>query len=117
MSDDERSEISLYVVWKNPYTNKEEAETAYAPDHVVTEALTEYLKQFNIEFKDLNDFKRLLDDIDISYGTLEESDSFMEICKKLYYQSEEYKQDVAEWLDNYEFLNDLGKYEDPDDYL
>lgn len=118
MEDEERSGVDIYIEWLNPYTNENDLQSVSLPNEILDNSIQQYLKLFDIEASAEN-FKKLLSDLDTDVKSIfiEDSEKFSDIAKEEYLKSEWYEKDKAQFLDDYEFLNDLGKYEEPDDYI
>lgn len=113
---EDRTDILLYIEWLNPYTEKKERESVFLPVDIYNKVLPEYLKQFGISIVNVDEFQNLFDDIELEIKSLEDSSSFTDKCKEEYYKSKYFEEDKKEFIDDYEYLHDLGKYEEEDEY-
>ena len=118
MRDEKRSDILVYVNWTNPYTNKEEELGVWLPNECVDRNIRQYFKQaFDLDIGDNDKFIEFLDIIGRSPSDLSEFADFIDLCVKDYYQTPFYKEDTKEALDDYELMNNLGEYEEEEEYV
>ena len=119
MRDEEkRSNLLIYVKWKNPYTQKMDEISVWLPKEIILNNLKSYFKNaFNIEINENEKFFDFLDKLGKDVGDLEAFDDLISKCTEDYLKSDYYKEDCKDALDEYQMLNDLGDYEEADEYV
>lgn len=109
----ERSNILVYFNWLNPYTNKMEQISDYLPFDIIDKNIKPFLaNNYNIKIESKEEFYKFLEDINAELTDLEYLEDFISLCLDDFLKSDYYTQACAEALDEYELLNDLGKYEE-----
>lgn len=118
MKDEDRSNLLVYIKWKNPYTGKMDEISVWLPKEIILNNLNDYFKKaFNIEINEPEKFFDFLDRLGKDAGDLETFDELINKCTEDYMKTDYYKQDCKDALEEYEMDNNLGDYEDPDEYV
>lgn len=108
---DNRTDYSIYVEFTHPETNEKETVSVYVPFDVYVKSIVEYCDRYKsvvIDGKD-TDVYNLFSELDCLYA-FESDENFESICYDNYFNSSEVEEDFDEWVDNYNFLNNLGEY-------
>lgn len=112
---DNRTDYSIYVEFTHPETKEKETVSVYVPFEVYVKSIVEYCDKYKsvvIDAKD-TDVYNLFSELDCLYA-FESDENFVNICYENYFNSSEVEEDFDEWIDNYNFLNNLGEYAEED---
>lgn len=114
MSRNNRTNFLMEYEFTYPETGHTEEASVWIPFDIFVEAVRRYcdFADVNLDGTDTNIWN-LLVDLDC-LDKLADDEHFLEYCKELYKDSYEYEEDYDSWVDDYEYLNDLGKYAEPD---
>ena len=114
---DNRTPYEMTVTFVHPETRESQKVDVYIPFDVFVESVVEYMDRYKMVTIDgtntdvWNMFIELNEDV---FDDLVEDENFIEICYKKYKESSEIDDDFDEWVDDYEFEHNMGKYNDDD---
>lgn len=109
-SNDRMDEL-IYVDFSSG-NYQEKNVSVWLPTEVFIQALREYFDDglVTLDGTDTAIFNR--------FGELElidkilDNDDFIDVCKEVYKESKYYEEDLEEWVDDYEFDHNLGRYKE-----
>lgn len=110
-----RTDYNMTVKFVHPDTKEVQEVEVYIPFDVFVESVVEYMDRFkmvSIDGTNADVWNMFIDLDENIFDDLVEDEDFIKICYAKYKKSDEIDDDFDDWVDDYEFEHNMGKYSD-----
>ena len=112
-----RTNFEMDVTFVHPETRESQKVSVDIPFDVFVESVVEYMdryKDVKIDGTNTDVWNMFYSLNDYIFDNLVDDEDFIAICYKRYKQSSYIDDDFDDWVDDYEYENNMGKYSDDD---